>query len=43
MQDFLFLLINNWEIIGLILTNIGALFLDKPRLNNRTRKDDYNG
>lgn len=34
------LLLQNWEIIGLMLTNVLALFVNPPRKNKLTRSTD---
>jgi hypothetical protein len=35
MEIIVIALIENWEVIGLILTNIGALFIKPPRLRKK--------
>jgi hypothetical protein len=34
------LLLGNWEVIGLLMTNIVALFMNPPRKNKLSRKED---
>ena len=35
MADIFILCIENWEVIGLILTNIGALFIKPPKIRKK--------
>ena len=35
MSEVLFLVLENWEILGLILTNIGALFVKPPKIRRK--------
>jgi hypothetical protein len=35
MESLIFTLINNWEVVGLIITNLVALFVKPPKLNKK--------
>lgn len=34
------LLLGNWEVIGLLMTNVVALFMNPPRKNKLSREGD---
>lgn len=35
MSEVLFIMLENWEVLGLILTNIGALFVKPPKIRKK--------
>jgi hypothetical protein len=39
-MEVLSLIIQNWDTVTLIVTNIAALFMKPPRKNKRTRAGD---
>lgn len=39
-MEFLTFVANNWDTVGLLVTNIVALYMNPPRKNKSTRSTD---